>query len=161
MITNKLREDDETFYETEQLASSVNVPVLMIHSPDDALVSFDLGQKLLRSLRALSKAPVHFYKADETYSLGHRYVFKDPKLQDAVADFIRQYGNGNPPRAKTPTAEAIDRDEPTAIHPQSQNLSNEDSKSASKEIGQHEEEKEDSTEESASPERLEVPEDEL
>ncbi|XP_028967049.1 monoacylglycerol lipase ABHD12 [Galendromus occidentalis] len=99
-VTNKLRDDDETFYETEQLAPSVNVPLLMIHSTDDALVPYELGQKLLRTLRVLAKGPIHFYQADDSYSLGHRYIFRDPKVKEVVADFIRRYGNVSMPAPK-------------------------------------------------------------
>lgn len=95
-IFGTLRDDDETFFESEQLAGSVRLPMLIMHSPDDALVPYSLGVKLFERLRVLCPVQPRFYKVNDTYGPGHRYIHLDPGVQSAVADFIQSFNKPVP-----------------------------------------------------------------
>ncbi|OQR76248.1 fasciclin-1-like [Tropilaelaps mercedesae] len=97
IIFGTLRDNDETFFESEQLAASVRLPILILHSTDDGLVPYRLGQKLLDRLRAMCPVQPTFYKVNDTYGPGHRYIYTDPGMQTAVADFIRSLGKAELP----------------------------------------------------------------
>lgn len=87
---------EDTNFESEQKASKLSAPVLVMHSKDDPLVPYDLGQKLLSRIRA--ERPAHltapvFYEVDNSVGPGHRRIYKDPRFPFVVSAFIRTVMN--------------------------------------------------------------------
>lgn len=82
---------EETEFETERRVGSLTVPLLVLHSKDDPLVPYDLGQKLLRRIqrdRAADLPSPVFYDVDSSVGPGHRGIYKDPIVSSVVAKFI-------------------------------------------------------------------------
>ncbi|KAH6935365.1 hypothetical protein HPB50_005350 [Hyalomma asiaticum] len=84
-------QNEDTNFESEQKAGRLSAPVLVMHSKDDCLVPYDLGQKLLSRIRAERPArlpaPV-FYEVDNSVGPGHRRIYKDPRFSSVVSTFI-------------------------------------------------------------------------
>ncbi|XP_077519295.1 lysophosphatidylserine lipase ABHD12-like isoform X2 [Amblyomma americanum] len=94
-LAEPLRSEDTNF-ESEQKARKLTAPVLVMHSKDDPLVPYDLGQKLLSRIQA--ERPAHlpapvFYEVDRSVGPGHRRIYKDSKFPSIVSGFIQSVAN--------------------------------------------------------------------
>ena len=71
-------------FNTESLIKKVNVPVLFLHSPDDEIIPFTLGQKVF----AAANAPKYFYELTGGHNDG--FIKSMPGYQQMLKVFIEK-----------------------------------------------------------------------
>ncbi|KAG8234457.1 hypothetical protein J437_LFUL011856 [Ladona fulva] len=78
-------------FETDKHLKNVNIPIIILHAEDDAVVPFKLGLKLYsstRNARSEMDAPIDFIKFEEQHHFGHKYICRSPALPNIISEFV-------------------------------------------------------------------------
>ncbi len=79
-------------FNTAEKIQQVNYPVLVLHSPDDEIMPFDLGEKVYLS----ANQPKRFVKMKGDHNYG--FILSQPGYQQALAEWMKsQLQNGGNP----------------------------------------------------------------
>ena len=76
-------------FETRAWMKEIHCPVMILHSSDDEIVPFEMGEELYR----LARAPKRFFRMQG----GHNDAFlrSQPGYRRALADFIQRPGSSS------------------------------------------------------------------
>ena len=69
-------------FNTAQYIQRVNYPVLVLHSPDDEIMPFRLGEKVYES----ANQPKHFVRMRGDHNSG--FYFSQPEYEQAIGKWI-------------------------------------------------------------------------
>eukprot|EP00090_Calanus_glacialis_P022015 TRINITY_DN33969_c0_g1_i1.p1 TRINITY_DN33969_c0_g1~~TRINITY_DN33969_c0_g1_i1.p1 ORF type:complete len:339 (-),score=88.32 TRINITY_DN33969_c0_g1_i1:69-944(-) len=90
-FTSSLAENDLAFTNDEKV-SLIDVPLLILHAQDDAVIPFKLGKALheaaLKS-RKVGGSTVEFREFDGKHGYGHSWICRAPELPDIVKQFVK------------------------------------------------------------------------
>lgn len=78
-------------FDTDENASKILAPVVILHAEDDRIVPFYLGERLyhtLQSRRSKDSLGVNFVRYAAEHGYGHKYIYKDPSLPDTIRNFV-------------------------------------------------------------------------
>ena len=93
-FTGTLNKSDVAF-RTDDLVAHIRLPVLIFHARDDAVVPFQLGEKLYKAFvesrngNEYSAKPVRFVDFSEALGYAHVNIYSAPDLPDIVGDFFK------------------------------------------------------------------------
>lgn len=90
LFIDTIKENDIHF-ESDQSIADVSPPLLLLHAEDDAIVPYELGQKLYEA--ALKTRPetygsVEFVSFNASLKYGHKLIFMAPELPDIIRKFV-------------------------------------------------------------------------
>ncbi|HRR28590.1 MAG TPA: alpha/beta hydrolase [Victivallales bacterium] len=69
-------------YDTLKIIADIKCPILIVHSPDDEIVPYEMGQKLFNS----ANTPKRFLKISGSHNEG--YFISAPEYEEGLRDFI-------------------------------------------------------------------------
>lgn len=90
LFIDTIKENDIHF-ESDQSIADVSPPLLIMHAEDDAIVPYELGQKLYQAAvktRPESFGPVEFVSFNASLQYGHKLIFMAPELPDIIRKFV-------------------------------------------------------------------------
>lgn len=90
LFIDTIKENDIHF-ESDQSIAFVSPPLLILHAEDDAIVPYELGQKLYQAAvttRPESFGPAEFISFNSSLQYGHKLIFMAPELPDIIRKFV-------------------------------------------------------------------------
>ncbi|KAI5638251.1 serine aminopeptidase, s33 domain-containing protein [Phthorimaea operculella] len=85
------KETDFKFLSDQHLTKQRQLPILILHAKDDAVVPFRVGLKLYRSIlasRSETDAAVKLQAYEKNLNLGHKWICDAPDLHTVIGDFV-------------------------------------------------------------------------